>query len=343
MTTVPGITFIRFGRSGLDHTSVEPGETLCGLVIPPGALHVNRVHNSCPGCESRDPRYPELIQRVIDLLYQTSSFQQLPWQPQVQRPITAWDFDGAEPWLEPEKMEELIGSHVPEDVDPPQVWPFDVRTLVKSWENEEDARSGRKADFVLSRFRSMHPRELRGRVRPLPFPIEILSANPRTAVVRRTLVGRVGRGVWVPMSFDTPTKTDLEYFGPRTQTMLGLASLRHAQWRVYLGLDDRPGIELPTTPQGAAEVFRLRDIPEGKQRRAALRHWVNEFWRPLPGTEEETKVREHMRGVQSFAWSGLRVRITPSRDDLQRDEQSKINRAAEHREGTDRRRRGGQH
>jgi hypothetical protein len=43
--------------------------------------------------------------------------------------------------------------------------------------------------------------------------------------------------------------------------------------------EDEPRARFVTDPFGVREVFRLRDVPPGKQRRAALLHWVRAHWR----------------------------------------------------------------
>lgn len=90
-------------------------------------------------------------------------------------------------------------------------------------------------------------------------------------------------------------------------------------WTVDLRASDRPGpkIRIPTTPVGARQLLALRDIPDGRARRTALRHWVQEHGRRLPGKPDEfTDVRSHLRGATPFAWDGLQGVVRPSPHDL---------------------------
>jgi hypothetical protein len=90
-------------------------------------------------------------------------------------------------------------------------------------------------------------------------------------------------------------------------------------WHVSLGYEGMPMLKLDTDPQGARAVFRLRDIPEGRQRRTALKHWVTEHWRSTPATNDKSiKVGEYLRGAEKFTWNGLRCIVTPSLADLHR-------------------------
>jgi hypothetical protein len=101
--------------------------------------------------------------------------------------------------------------------------------------------------------------------------------------------------------------------------MCKLAFVRRYDWTVSLGHGDGPCVRFDTDPIGAREVFRLRDIPEGASRRAALRHWVAEHWRKRRSDPaEEAKVRAHLRGATEFTWNGLRCKIKPSEYDAER-------------------------
>ena len=93
--------------------------------------------------------------------------------------------------------------------------------------------------------------------------------------------------------------------------------LRQREWRVVLGYEQSPGLSLSISPSGAQEVFRLRDIPNGRERRMALRHWVRTYWRKVPGSGEAAEVRAHLRGATNFVWNGLRcsIRVPPEQMD----------------------------
>lgn len=82
-------------------------------------------------------------------------------------------------------------------------------------------------------------------------------------------------------------------------------------WKVRLGYEGYPRLSFTTDPIGVRAAFRLRDIPEGKTRRDALRHWVTEHWRDT-GSGERSEVRKHLRGKVDFTWNGLRCEIEPS-------------------------------
>lgn len=104
------------------------------------------------------------------------------------------------------------------------------------------------------------------------------------------------------------------------QPCLGTEAARGLFWSVLLGEGLGPRLRLFTSISGARDAFRLRDIPPGRSRRAALRHWVREHQRNVSDDTEADRiwVSEHMRGATEFSWNGLRCRIEPSEFDLAR-------------------------
>jgi hypothetical protein len=90
-------------------------------------------------------------------------------------------------------------------------------------------------------------------------------------------------------------------------------------WTVDLALPDMPSIRFITSSGGAKEIFRLRDIPDGKKRRTAILHWVKEHWRKNNSVTRKDMlalVRRHLNGSNTFTWNGLRCTILPSDDDI---------------------------
>lgn len=99
---------------------------------------------------------------------------------------------------------------------------------------------------------------------------------------------------------------------------LGFSLAVRYEWTVWLGYADGPRIRFLSDPYGACEVFRLRDIPEGRQRRAALRHWVTQHWRKKRhDAEARSWIERHLRGTVDFTWNGLRCRIQPSEFEIE--------------------------
>lgn len=108
---------------------------------------------------------------------------------------------------------------------------------------------------------------------------------------------------------------------------LGLQFNEQYEWHVDIQRGDSIELSFETDPYGAQEIFRLRDIPDGKKRRAALRNWVTQHWRKT--RDAETSVRRHLRGAEQFVWNDLRCVVRPSADDLKMNERYRIEREAQ--------------
>lgn len=150
-------------------------------------------------------------------------------------------------------------------------------------------------------------------------------------VDRSTCVGRVHRcyigansgelGSYLFLSGRRPTRAPAQSeYGVRLAC--GLQFAEDWYWHVSLRWLDAPiGVRFVTTPAGARALFRLREVPEGAKRRAALRHWVSEHTRRHrrpDGSADLTWVREHLRGAIPFRWNDMEGLIQPSADDLRR-------------------------
>jgi hypothetical protein len=98
------------------------------------------------------------------------------------------------------------------------------------------------------------------------------------------------------------------------------------EWSASLSYSGGPSVMFPTNPSGVKELFRLRDIPPGKTRRQAIKHWVTEHTRRInqPEKEIEVQVRKHLRGQTKFNWNGLLVSVHPSDADLDENDNLKL-------------------
>ena len=108
----------------------------------------------------------------------------------------------------------------------------------------------------------------------------------------------------------------VETFESHLAACIGMAFVDSWHWQVRMGYVGGGSLCFWTDPEGAASTFAMRDVPEGRKRRAAIRHWVKSHWRQNRGGGL-SEVRKHLRGATEFTWNGLNVRITPSKSDLQ--------------------------
>jgi hypothetical protein len=226
----------------------------------------------------------------------------------------------------------------PKECTPDIVWPLDVSIACDV-----------TGDLTISRTRTVTAKEVRGVIgRFGPFMVRRDGAQLEQGKMmtfagvwvwmggkwcyadnRRTW-GKNGNldHVWVPAERDT------------WQPMLGTAvALRQRyEWAVALGLEDSPSVRFVTDPTGMKEVFRIRDLPEGRDRRSALMTWVSDHWRQdRHDPDIERYVRSHLRGAVSFSWRGMEGEIIPSQFDLEKRDQFIAEREAMRAAGIDKR------
>jgi hypothetical protein len=214
------------------------------------------------------------------------------------------------------------------DTNDMPVWPMDVRwgmTYQGGW--------------LFKRVRTLDAKKWRGKLRVLtPRMCEIAETyiQPNAEAIGSVgafglVRGRVvdilahnhplaGERVHIGAIYNRGVRTDSGQFDSELVDISiaqGLSLRREYLWSVLLGEEGIPRARFVTDPIGVREAFRLRDIPPGKQRRAALRHWVSQHWRKRrdSGATDRAFVREYLRGATDFDWNGLKCTITPSRED----------------------------
>lgn len=221
-------------------------------------------------------------------------------------------FDGFEPFGPRETLERLIRGKDASDIP---VWPIDS-SLAFCGEDEY----GRFWEF--SRVSTLNPSDARGRLRivtPKMLKMEGLHVSVKggalSCVVLCAIVnGKIVDATKIGRSLDG-IKADLT-----AKFHYGASLRQHYHWSVLLGEGDGPRARFLTDPVGVREAFRLRDIPPGKRRRAALRHWVRCHWRQKRdmSADDRAWIEAYLRGATDFAWNGLRCRIEPSVPDQQK-------------------------
>jgi hypothetical protein len=234
----------------------------------------------------------------------------------------------------------------PEDCPPDLVWPLNVGYVCE--------RDGNQL-LALTQVRSVTPREVRGYAdRFSPFMARVDHAQPdshtKTMLTAAGVVAWIGKH-WVQASNrtmwegDIPTKYDAKdnLDGTNNVSLATSIALRHRYaWGVALGLENSPSVRFDTDPTGIKEVFKVRDLPEGRDRREALVNWVGEHWRQnRHDPDVEIYVRKHMRGALSFSWKNMQGEIIPAPYDLEQRDRLVEERQAMHVAGTDRRPRSG--
>jgi hypothetical protein len=108
------------------------------------------------------------------------------------------------------------------------------------------------------------------------------------------------------------------------QTAYTMAVVRR-EWVIQVRpAPDCPSLGFITDPTGVKEFLKFRDNPDGKARRDALIHWVNEHWRQnRRDPDVEHYVRAYLRGKTDAAWHGLHARVHVPEEDLRAVEEAK--------------------
>jgi hypothetical protein len=98
-------------------------------------------------------------------------------------------------------------------------------------------------------------------------------------------------------------------FAQRMHLLAGGQFSARYLWHVDVGFLGAPRVSIPCQAHEARALFAARDVPEGRERRAALRHWVSEHYRHQPAP---VYVRRHLRGALDFTWEHMECRVRPS-------------------------------
>jgi len=248
------------------------------------------------------------------------------------------DFDGFE-LFDPElgRDDEILYAA---DVSDAPVWPMDAKFAFPKEGQELGENVGQ--GWLFARVSTLNMKKWRGKLR-LTFPrmVEISEAyidgrglawscSAPVGLAKNKSVDclahnhpKGGDRVSFAAIYDRSSRSDSGTANEddfRIRIAHGVELRREYLWSVLLGEQDVPRARFVTDPVGVRAAFRLRDIPPGKARRAALRHWVKNHWRQSrdPSHEDNIFVREYLRGATRFGWNGLDCTIEPSRDDIRR-------------------------
>jgi hypothetical protein len=119
---------------------------------------------------------------------------------------------------------------------------------------------------------------------------------------------------------------------------IAVALRQRYEWAVNIGFEKSPSVRIVTDPTGMKELFRLREIADGRDRRDTLMTWVSDHWRKSREDEDvEVYVRKHLRGGRRFEWRGMECEIVPAQFDLEQRDRLIAERAAMKHSGSDRR------
>ncbi len=211
-----------------------------------------------------------------------------------------------------------LGLGIMQDVSPTDVGDGGAGYLIETWD-----------PWRVDSMRAIHVRKKRTRevvqMGGLGFPHCVSLA---LAVFGRNGSGTVGEILLgsmsgAPHSWRTVVKRKTAAIPPafqsQVQACLGLQLSLRYEWVASVRFDDGPLVGLPIGPHDAKDLFRLREIEDGANRRAALLHWVKGHRRRRPHTERDTvEVRQFLRGREKFKWFGCEGEIRAPQFDRER-------------------------
>lgn len=236
-------------------------------------------------------------------------------------------FDGFQPvWVGSGAFDSGLAA---QDAADCPIWPMDVKVAVPLDAEDASAHEVRPS-WQFFRIVTLNPKEMRGRlsiVTPKMYKMEYMRVDSTGRMFSATNAFAVVNGKTVNALMGRYTEGRRDDVWYVSDPSLGrpcehgvivhshcLALRQYYNWSVLLSEGDGPRARFLTDPLGVREAFRLRDIPPGKRRRAALRHWVREHWRKRrdAGANDRAWIEAYLRGATEFVWNGLRCRIEPS-------------------------------
>lgn len=233
------------------------------------------------------------------------------------------NMDGAIPTMGDTRSDGLTEFLIPHNDGDPAVWPVDVKTIIRT----EDSGiplwdQWPRGSLQFHRTRTIRAAEARkygaSRFSRLMLIDEMAVAMPDGST-------QSGGGPYCFLGARwVPAAPAVIRYPPERDTAIKMAlgwalALRY-EWTVWIGYSSGPRVRFLSDPIGAREAFRLRDIPQGRTRRLALRHWVTAHWRQKRVCpEDRIWVRKHLRGAVDFTWNDLRCRIQPPEFDESSD------------------------
>jgi hypothetical protein len=215
------------------------------------------------------------------------------------------------------------------DYTPDIVWPVDVCII------SPKAVSG---GLQVMRFRTIAPKEVRGivhRISPFMLRVDVGAELDSEIITAAVIMSYLG-GKW--SRAEKVRGEDPPDFIDQGNIAIGIALRQRYEWAVNIGFENTPSARIVTDPTGMKELFRLRDVAPGRDRRDMLMNWVSDHWRQDRRDDDvETYVRKHLRGGTKFDWRGMECEIIPARFDIEQRDRFIAERENMRRSGSDKR------
>lgn len=223
------------------------------------------------------------------------------------------------------------------DVNAPDiVWPIDFSAIVDKRNVGPDDGWFDQIAFACN-VKSVHPREIRGKTSRIYKHVVRRNAAVilRGAYVSASSYFGWCNGRWVDCFPDAKIYEYVKgkevlhlrsnYFSSECDKVIkmtqSIALRARYSWAVSFSIYGGPSVRLETDPVGIRHLFKDREPPAGKDKKAALRNWVRDHWRKVRPCDDDTEtyVRKHMRGRTEFKWGGFDCVVEPSQFDLEKN------------------------
>ena len=188
----------------------------------------------------------------------------------------------------------------------PAVWPLDIAVAFWPEDKPSDMTVVHRLKTITTKDARMRGAAYFSPIMAVHSKLELLAnGNAETGEAPFTFVN----GAWIPAVTWLPSGLGHDRY---LHVLAGLALTMRYEWSVWLGYDAGPRVRFLSDPTGARAAFALRDVPPGRQRRAALRNWVEGHWRRKRGDlDDKAWITKHLRGATDFEWNGLKCKIQP--------------------------------
>lgn len=228
----------------------------------------------------------------------------------------------------------------PSDIDPRQeircsIMSFQIEKVDEGYYPKEWADKGMDK-FVINSFRQVKsPAEFRGMLGAFRWPLYV---SERAIITDRGFYHPVrtfsffdkANNRWmriVPGGKHEVKHQEVLYDedeAMRNNIALGILFGRRYEWAIEIDSMVGPKLRLIVPPRAIHPLFKLRDVPEGKERRSSLKHWVESYFRQPADDGEAIEVRKHLRGNLNFKYEGLNFNIVPAQFDIDQNERYKL-------------------
>ncbi len=99
----------------------------------------------------------------------------------------------------------------------------------------------------------------------------------------------------------------------------GIALMLRYEWMATVRFKGGGAIQVPASHAAIIDLFKLRDVPDGKSRRPALLTWIRQHLRRIKhDVDAWTTVRRHLRGTTVFEWNDCSVTLQLPQYELER-------------------------